>query len=117
MAHGTPLATGAGEGRCGVAGPFMLEAGISSSYYVANFFGLTGAAAGPNARERMIIDAEPVAPPLIPEALEGEVLDKKSGDPEHGQAPPPTRLNVGAVITKALKAAGLMKGNGRCGTV
>jgi feruloyl esterase len=41
MAHGTPLATGESEGECGAAGPFLLEVGISSSYHIAKFFGLT----------------------------------------------------------------------------
>ena len=46
MAHGTPLATGTRDGHCGVAGPFLLEAGISSSWHIAQFFGLTGEARG-----------------------------------------------------------------------
>jgi poly(hydroxyalkanoate) depolymerase family esterase len=39
MAHGTPLSRSEG----GVAGPFMIEAGISSSDHIAKFFGLTDA--------------------------------------------------------------------------
>ena len=41
IGHGTPLATGSADGECGVAGPFLLDAGISSSYHIANFFRLT----------------------------------------------------------------------------
>ncbi len=41
MAHGTPLATGAGDKHCGVPGPFLLDVGISSSYHIAKFWGLT----------------------------------------------------------------------------
>ena len=41
MAHGTPLATGEADEQCGAAGPFLLEVGISSSYHIAKFFGLT----------------------------------------------------------------------------
>jgi len=37
MAHGIPLASSEG----GVVGPFMIEAGISSSDHIATFFGLT----------------------------------------------------------------------------
>jgi poly(3-hydroxybutyrate) depolymerase len=37
MAHGTPLTHSEG----GVAGPYMIEAGISSSAHIAEFFGLT----------------------------------------------------------------------------
>ena len=36
MAHGTPLSRAAG----GVAGPYMIETGISSSDHIVNFFGL-----------------------------------------------------------------------------
>ena len=39
MAHGTPLSRSEG----GVAGPYMIEAGISSSDHIAKFFGLTDA--------------------------------------------------------------------------
>jgi poly(3-hydroxybutyrate) depolymerase len=39
MAHGTPLTRAEG----GVAGPYMIEAGISSSDHIAKFFGLTDA--------------------------------------------------------------------------
>ena len=42
MAHGTPLGIAENEQRYGVPGAFMLEAGISSSYHIAKFFGLTG---------------------------------------------------------------------------
>ena len=43
MAHGTPLATGDAEFECGASGPFLLEVGISSSFHIAKFFGLTRA--------------------------------------------------------------------------
>ena len=41
MAHGTPLGVAENEQRYGRPGAFMLEAGISSSYHIAKFFGLT----------------------------------------------------------------------------
>lgn len=41
MAHGTPLATEDAEKRCGVPGAFLLDVGISSSYHIAKFWGLT----------------------------------------------------------------------------
>jgi len=41
MAHGAPLATGNGEKHCGVPGAFFLDVGISSSYHIARFWGLT----------------------------------------------------------------------------
>ncbi|HEY7301544.1 MAG TPA: PHB depolymerase family esterase [Xanthobacteraceae bacterium] len=39
MAHGVPLATGARE-RCGAAGAFFLDVGISSTHHIARFWGL-----------------------------------------------------------------------------
>jgi poly(3-hydroxybutyrate) depolymerase len=118
MAHGTPLAAGEGEGKCGVAGPFLLEVGISSSYHIAKFFGLTGAGFRARAPESARAAAAPerrhvsgaTSPPTQPQVLEGEVLDKEpDGRAEHAHARPP-RVDIGAVITKALTAAGLMKG-------
>jgi len=41
MAHGTPLASGDSDEHCGVPGAFLLEVGISSSYHIAKFWGLT----------------------------------------------------------------------------
>ena len=49
MAHGTPLATAT---HGGTAGPFLLEVGISSSYHIAAFFGLTGEARQDDSRGR-----------------------------------------------------------------
>ena len=40
MAHGTPLGRAADDRRYGKQGAFLLEAGISSSYHIAKFFGL-----------------------------------------------------------------------------
>ena len=41
MGHGLPLAAGSGEKDCGVPGAFLLDVGISSSYHIARFWGLT----------------------------------------------------------------------------
>ena len=46
MAHGTPLSQLEG----GIAGPYMIEAGISSSHHIARFFGLTDALLKPPSR-------------------------------------------------------------------
>ena len=43
MAHGTPLGIGDNDEHYGAQGAFLIEAGISSSYHIANFFGLTDA--------------------------------------------------------------------------
>jgi hypothetical protein len=119
MAHGTPLATGAADEECGAAGPFLLEVGISSSYHIAKFFGLT--VAGPrhaaSTRSEITVSARqprvtrPTAELPHSDVLEGEVLAPESSErPERPQIPPPD-MDIGAVITKALRAAGLMKGS------
>ena len=43
MAHGTPLGLAGNDEPYGAEGAFLIEAGISSSYHIADFFGLTGA--------------------------------------------------------------------------
>jgi feruloyl esterase len=117
MAHGTPLATGDADEQCGAAGPFLLEVGISSSYHIAKFFGLTKDRAHIGSKQSRTATIAPQKP-LIggaeanpgPEPLEGEVLDKDFRIPERADIPPSSPLDIGAVITEALKAAGLMKG-------
>jgi feruloyl esterase len=86
MAHGTPLATGDGDNQYGVAGPFLLEAGISSSYRIAQFWGLTK-------------DASSRQQPRPTTQSKPQELARVS----------PTNPDVGDVIARALRAAGLMK--------
>ena len=40
MGHGTPVAVSSGPERHGAAGPFLLDAGIPSSYHIVRFWGL-----------------------------------------------------------------------------
>jgi hypothetical protein len=103
MAHGTPLSVGTADDQCGAAGAFLLEVGISSSYRIAKFWGLAQAprkAAAKDSkpvRERpptaIATDQRPVRPPVPP------------------SAPPSSAGDIRAVITRALRAAGLMKTN------
>jgi poly(hydroxyalkanoate) depolymerase family esterase len=87
MAHGTPLAAGAANESCGVAGPFLLDVGISSSYHIARFFGLTG-------------DLRQAAP-------KSAAREPERGDERAAQKP--GHLDIGSVITRALQSAGLMR--------
>src|SRR5215475_3338746 len=108
MAHGTPLAMGEADGACGAPGPFLLPVGISSSYHIAKFFGI--AVARPST-ERTMAKLSP-APDHFAAAepvLEGEVLDKddKRGWQQETMPPLP---DIEAVINRALRAAGLLKG-------
>jgi poly(hydroxyalkanoate) depolymerase family esterase len=41
MGHGTPVSVRSGPERHGAAGPFLLDAGIPSSYHIVRFWGLT----------------------------------------------------------------------------
>ncbi len=107
MAHGTPLATGDGENRYGAAGPFLLEVGISSGYHIAKFWGLTekslGAKPAAADRESTRENAE------IAQALPGRQQTVKRAASRPEPRKPSPVADIGSVIAKALKAAGLMK--------
>jgi feruloyl esterase len=128
IGHGTPLATGSADGECGVAGPFLLDAGISSSYHIAKFFRLTNEPASaarakktivPSERrddayaaafyQRPIVGGSQQAKELDGDVLEGELLDKDTErglvDEQISRMP----VDISRVITRALTAAGLMK--------
>jgi poly(hydroxyalkanoate) depolymerase family esterase len=106
MAHGTPLSTGDADAQCGAAGPFLLEAGISSSFHIARFFGLTeaGATSVPARRTQEINATTSVS----------DAKERATAADEH--APDWARargtasgIDIGAIIGKALAAAGLIK--------
>ena len=110
MAHGTPLATGAADNQCGAAGPFLLEVGISSSYHIARFFGLASASRSAEHSRRSVptpvlhMSDETDCATASAEPLDGKVLEPNFW-PDSKQS----RLDIGAVITKALRTAGLLK--------
>jgi poly(hydroxyalkanoate) depolymerase family esterase len=119
MAHGTPLATGTAVDACGNAGPFLLEAGISSSWHIAKFFGLTETrvdhAALPDGSTTSIIPELRPFSPLATTFVPPSELPHREGAPHadrHDEPPPAPAgpIDIGAVITNALRAAGLMKG-------
>jgi hypothetical protein len=140
MAHGTPLGDSGHDERFGEAGAFLIEAGISSSYHIANFFGLTEQIHQPKAAAKTI--SKPVSkaateaasrviakavstgisrehagtiamtvPVPAPEPDLATVLWPRARPQQAGsqQAPPRRGIDVGAVIARALTAAGLMK--------
>lgn len=118
MAHGTPIAMGSSDEACGVVGPFLLEVGISSSYHIAKFFGLTGVA---RASERPhVADSQDDQVSLVPDDRDErveiipddrvEILNGDAGaEPKYKHAKPEGAIDVMAIITKALTSAGLMK--------
>ncbi len=89
LAHGTPLDTAAADldQSCGAAGPFMLEAGISSTWHIAQAWGLLTQASRPKGSRPAGAAAE------RPDA------SAKSG-------------SVADMIRAALRAAGLPGANG-----
>ena len=119
MAHGTPLGIADNDERYGRQGAFLIEAGISSSYHIAKFFGLTGwirepkpaAAESPSARLIPAVSPIPAPPPVpLPDL---DTMPWPLATPDSGPKPKrrrrDRRIDVGAVITRALTAAGLMK--------
>jgi feruloyl esterase len=86
MAHGTPIATRARDAdqRCGAPGPFMLDVGISSTFRLAQRWGLL--------KER--VGARPPAKPAD--------APRPAGDKPKGGIDP------ARVIADALRAAGLL---------
>ncbi len=112
MAHGTPLAVGNDEHNYGTAGPFLLDVGISSSYRIAKFWGLTEGFEG-QAFRRVPDDAvaqnTTATIHALPTARDEPVREDAARDAPRGNRPPPSHLDIGSVITKALRSAGLMK--------
>jgi poly(hydroxyalkanoate) depolymerase family esterase len=132
MAHGTPLGTAEDDERYGAQGAFLIEAGISSSYHIANFFGLTEWIRQPEvvAAEAPMKDIAKQAAKETPKTIPADQpvaatapdltkvlwpLTTLHSRPEPGRRSEPPRpprrrgIDVGAVITRALTAAGLMK--------
>ena len=136
MAHGTPLGKAENDQRYGKEGPFLIEAGISSSHHIANFFGLTHGIpkpakapprkAGESPSAKLIPLASPISS-LAPElgkilqpwmtaqetpkpAAKPKAKPKAKPNAKSNSKPGRSRVrDVGAVITRALTAAGLMK--------
>ena len=120
MAHGTPLGIADNDERYGAQGAFMIEAGISSSYHIASFFGLTDRVHQPSEAAKPVAAAATsttitVAPPAFapPSAPELNAIPWPIAvSPSYAKSRQPPRrpaIDVGAVITRALTAAGLMK--------
>lgn len=130
MAHGTPLGIGDNDERYGAQGAFLIEAGISSSYHIANFFGLTEwihlsarEASKQAAKQASRETAKETTKETTKEAAKTASapaggrdlatafvpLATRNRRPEPATPPKRPGIDVSAVITRALTAAGLMK--------
>ncbi len=99
MGHGTPIKT-TGDGAYGVAAPYMLDVGISSTARIAQAWGISQSKARPrNDPHDAVCEHEGLPAPVPPRRLYGRRID-----------PEPTRAStgVGKVIEDALRTAGLM---------
>ncbi|MDB5654567.1 MAG: Esterase, depolymerase [Tardiphaga sp.] len=107
MAHGTPLAIANEQEPYGAAGKFLLDAGIASSWHIAQFFGLTKQIASVNT---VVANATDVPSDAIVTASAPK-RPRAGGDGQFTPRQPGGRrvLDINAVITRALTAAGLMK--------
>jgi poly(hydroxyalkanoate) depolymerase family esterase len=101
MGHGTPLST-LGEHGCGVAGPYMLETGISSTRHIARFWGLGGAA--------WHVGSGTTNMPTLTDPLPN-ISGNGAADPLTSPAArsPASPGGVGKAIEDALRSAGLMR--------
>jgi poly(hydroxyalkanoate) depolymerase family esterase len=123
MAHGTPLGLADNDERYGAQGALLIEAGISSSYHIASFFGLTAWIGQPKetakeaAKEAAKAPGKEAARPTPSGAPArsadiSAVLRPLATLSRHAEPPRQAKnrnIDVGAVITRALTAAGLMK--------
>jgi poly(hydroxyalkanoate) depolymerase family esterase len=116
MAHGTPLGIADNDHRYGLEGAFLIEAGISSSYHIAKFFGLTDWIRAEAQAKKA--DAKPVLSPAphLARSIRAAVAEPKPGTKSKVKSKAKSaakkakrRLDFGAIITRALTAAGLMK--------
>ena len=101
MGHGTPLAV-SGPGACGVASPYMLDAGISSTRHIAAFWRLAEEGAAMPVEVEAGLDIAPTArgPDPIPFPLRNDANQFRQAS---------GRVNVGAIIEQALRRAGIMR--------
>ncbi|SHJ73904.1 feruloyl esterase [Roseomonas rosea] len=104
MAHGVPLNPGRTEGRCGVAGPYLLDVGLSSTHAMLEFWGLETAGAALPEMEVIPPGAAAASDRARPEAP--HAASGRPGFPPMDQGL--LSHGPGAVIAKALRAAGLM---------
>jgi feruloyl esterase len=104
MAHGVALHPGQGEGQTGVAGPYLLDVGVSSTHQILAFWGLAAPVA---ARGRLFEVDDGGQAREVPSFTAAAAT---AGAAEEEERPRRRWADPAAVIAKALAAAGLTKG-------
>jgi feruloyl esterase len=108
MSHGTPLGTAENDERYGTEGVFLIEAGISSSYHIANFFGLTERVRQPKPVAEPILAAVPTRPlEVVPALAARAATGGRRAEPR--DRPRRRAIDVSAIINRALTAVGLIR--------
>ncbi|MDD1532210.1 MULTISPECIES: extracellular catalytic domain type 1 short-chain-length polyhydroxyalkanoate depolymerase [unclassified Bradyrhizobium] len=107
MAHGTPLGLADNDQRYGAEGAFLIEAGISSSYHIAKFFGLTAWIADAAKADAKPADTKPALSPAphLARTIRAAIAEQPA-EPKRERA---RGFDLSQIITRALTAAGLMK--------
>jgi poly(hydroxyalkanoate) depolymerase family esterase len=112
MAHGVPLATTTGRERCGAAGAFFLDVGISSTHHIARFWRLheslvemPGAAMPASAPIQIPTDDRALVVPGAAAEGSHSSAEASLAEGEEWQTRYPLDPNV--VIAAAFKVAGL----------
>jgi poly(hydroxyalkanoate) depolymerase family esterase len=107
MAHGVPLATTGAE-ACGVAGPFFLEAGISSTMLIARSWALDTAHDWKRSAKWRSADVIPAEARPYPVRIHDRAPAEPSLAPDRGFVHRgPSATDPAMVIESAFKAAGL----------
>ena len=128
MTHGAAISPGEAEHQCGTVAPFFEDAGISSTYRIASFWGLVGArrdievatsAAAQETRPPEYASAPRYAR-TEHDAHAEERSERGTADAGEGRTQPNDGaghrgVDVEGIIAKSLEMAGLLKG-GRSGT-
>lgn len=118
LAHGVPIHPGPGPERGGVAAPHILDVGVSSTWRIAGFFGLAEGrhqAAAPSAAAMAAARPAAAALGVIRVGQDGEARVAAAPEQRPGPERPepgwsgPEAGGPGAVIRRALQAAGLLK--------
>ena len=113
MAHGTPICGGRRGQRAARPAPFILEAGISSSYRIAAFWGLAGEGTGQVIHRTGALragnGARAEATPLAAVNGDGPEAPRRAAAPSPRPTSQPGGFDPQTIIDKALRKAGLLR--------